>query len=591
MTKIEALKIFNTELGDGGYCSLFSNLENVPDFHRNPFIFKHNVKIAFKLDVPEENIPINKFSCVGDLLNWVIEVVEGRNFADINSNHISAGREQLNMIITGRSGAGKSSFLNYLIGKDHFKTGDGAPITSLYFDDYLYTSPETGATYRLLDTKGIEPNTTRECRLKVIEKIRQSDRNSDIFNWIHTVYYCFDASAKRIQPFEIEFIKDLLKEAAVIILLTKKDLVADSVLKDLIAQINKEIGTSVQIISVCSVEKLTRKGIAAVCSGREEVLKASFLGLWTKISQVYPLKLLGFLTEPSFTVKMNLPGVLDFCKYCEGDSGKNMYMYKLTQTQTQTQIESMKKLATANLSLDYLCNYPNLSDLHCQELGSKERKDIENLMASTAQYMDELRRLLALLNVDKLWDKNIKLHERVFSFYRNLNKEELHVFHSHQSKDALDKLKKCNLHERVSNLNHLSSKVRAYFVEIANCFIWDDDEKKQAVGAYNSYQSEIRQIANDLKSLVNQFVVAYQSELYQYGQCCIRKDAEVVQQGPICSESDLNANEKIYYNTLLLSLKDCRISDNERSVLDNLRVSLNVLPIRAGLIEDYIRNK
>ena len=42
--------------------------------------------------------------------------------------------ESLNIIIAGKSGAGKSSFLNYLIGENHFKVGEGMPVTQDYFD-------------------------------------------------------------------------------------------------------------------------------------------------------------------------------------------------------------------------------------------------------------------------------------------------------------------------------------------------------------------------------------------------------------------------------------------------------------------------
>lgn len=575
MRNDEALKIFNDEFGQDLAYTMSSLLKRVPEFKENPGLFKHNIRIIYQLGFPEEHIPLFAFTTVGELVNWVtVSIAEEQ----IYKSACSQDQQQLNIIITGRSGAGKSSFLNYLINRDVFRTGVGDPVTSLYFEEYRYNSSETGVTYHLFDTKGIEPTTTNECKNKVINKIRRSDEYTDIFKWIHTVYYCFDASAKRIQPFEISFIKDLLRETAVVILLTKKDLVTESALNDLIKQIKNDIGTSVQIIPVCSVEARTRKGVA-VRSGREDVLKASFLGLWNKMSQVYPLKQIEFLIAPSRSRKLDLLGI----------KGLSDYEQKEMKEMFASRVDAARKLTNAYLSLDYLCNYPDLSDLFLDDLQSINRADIEKLMSKTNLYINDISCSLALMNVDKLWKNNEKMHENVFNFYKKLNKEKPQVLYSHQSKDALLELKNYNLKEQMAVLDDFAHTVSNRLDDVEGCWFSSSSEKAYARKAYSIYRDKVKSIANDLKVLAEKFVVAYKAELYQYGQCCIRKDAEETNQGPVTSEGDLNANEKTYFNVVLDSLRDHTITPEERVMLDRMRENMGIQPMRAGLIEDYIR--
>jgi len=573
-------------------------IEYVPVYKSNPSAFKKNIKTVFLLNIAEEQIPLSSFNTVGDLIYWVIQMKKDFD-GWYSRGQITAGKEQLNIIITGKSGAGKSSFLNYLIDKDHFKTGDGAPVTSQYFEDYLYESSDTGVTYHLLDTKGIEPDSTKECEQKVINEIQKSNKYTDIFKWIHTVYYCFDASAKRIQPYEIGFIKNLQRESDVVILLTKKDLVTEGVLNDLIEQIKKDVGNSVQIISVCSVEKHTRKSIS-VRSGREEVLKASFLGLWNKTSQIYPEKLIDSLTVPASTRMLNLSGVLNTFNYYKDFKSKDQLdinpedienTKNISDKYFEVKLDNAKRLATDKLSINYLCNYPMLPELFLSSLSVDNRRDICQLMDVTNSFLNDLKVLLTTMNVDVIWVISEKMNEHVFNFYKKLNRERPHILYSHHSKDRLNDLKNYDINKRIEELVDASRLVTNNFKEIESCFFFESDEKRCATVAYNNYMGKVKQIGNELSGLIDRFVASYKSELYQYGQYCIRKDKENIKQDFVFSEEDLDVTEKLYYDVLFDCLVDFNINCNERAVLDKLRERTGISTNRAGLIEDYIRNR
>jgi hypothetical protein len=593
LTLAQALRMFSQELGDGKIYTVYSPLTNVPMYCENLVVFRRKLRTLFGIKLSEDKIPVSCFTTVGDLLDWCIqrtylteaEVHDGESREESSWVSASLSKPMLNIIITGRSGAGKSSFLNYLIDKEFFKTGEGAPVTSGYFEDFIYTSPENGVTYHLFDTKGIEPTTTIECQQQVIGEIYKKDKSYDIYQWIHTVYYCFDASAKRIQPFEVSFIKVLMKEASVVILLTKKDLVTDEGIAELKKQIEKEIGTNVQVVSVCSVVKRTRKGISSR-SGREDVLKASFLGLWEKLSKIYPQNEMRFLTKEDAVSSLDLKGVERFRK-------ENEYAKELLANYT----EKLKKGAEKSfclLSLDYLCDYPTLRELFLDGLNREDRTDIECLMTITNVFLRNLSNTLCRIDVERLWATNEKKHEQVFDFYMKLNRERPHVFYSHQSKDALVKLHEYGKNQSFAEATSCSCNVNKALQDIADCWFSDRSEKEYARGAYDIYRDKVREISCEVKRLIDNFIVAYQSELHQYGQCCLRNDdlKNMSRQSDlIFTETDLNSNERSYYATLCDFLKDHKITTTERILLDNMRKNLGISPMRAGLIEDFIRNE
>lgn len=63
-------------------------------------------------------------------------------------------KKYANIMLLGRTGVGKSSFINYLIGKEVSKVGIGMPITQ-GFNVYQYDSI-SGTPLQIFDSKGLE---------------------------------------------------------------------------------------------------------------------------------------------------------------------------------------------------------------------------------------------------------------------------------------------------------------------------------------------------------------------------------------------------------------------------------------------------
>lgn len=211
-------------------------------------------------------------------------------FSSDKSTQKADARRRLNIVVVGRSGVGKSSFLNYAAGKQVFETGIGDPVTQSYFASVDVEKHEKKVVFSLFDTKGIEAGNTKEWSDAVFKEIDRRDESDNIYDWFHTILFCIDASSKRIQPFEIETIKKISEHGSVLVLLTKKDLVSTEILDGLRKQIASEIGDKVQVLSVCNVNTRTRKG-ESHASGLEDVLRVSFLGLWEKMANLLPQRI------------------------------------------------------------------------------------------------------------------------------------------------------------------------------------------------------------------------------------------------------------------------------------------------------------
>lgn len=480
-------------------------------------------------------------------------------------DRLASSKEELNIIITGKSGAGKSSFLNYLIDEDHFKVGDGSPVTQAYFEDYVYVDSDTHVKYHLYDTKGIEPTTTSECCQQVFDEIERRDKLS-LFEWIHTVYYCFDASAKRIQPFELNFIKQLISHVSIVVLLTKKDLVTQTDLNSLIQQIQKEIDNSIQIIPVCSVAKTTRKG-SSMKEGRNEVLSASFFGLWNKLANSHPQRLISPLYDKV---------VLHFGDRVDSQTRES---FKSSPEKKR----EIYELENNKMSLSFLCKFPEWNDL------PQEKFVIIGLMESANSFIKHIGNFLSHIDSDDSWKSNERIHSQIFAFYQKVNRFKPSILYTNEAKNAFANLSKYDLKSKVSILEGFVNKIDKLWEEWKDTWIFDSNERSALINQYHSYRRIVVELAHDLMLLVNNYVSAYRTELLQYGQYCIKKETKIEDVKSINSESELDKDEIIYCDVLKKCLADRCISENERYVLDALIRVLNISYTRAGFIEDFVR--
>ena len=105
-----------------------------------------------------------------------------------------------NVLLIGKSGAGKSSFANYLFGVDKFTTGSGKPVE-----------------INVYDSVGLEQNTSGKWNQKLSEFLRKmQNRSSKTVNSaneiMHVLFYVINAASARVESTEIELVCRLYNE-------------------------------------------------------------------------------------------------------------------------------------------------------------------------------------------------------------------------------------------------------------------------------------------------------------------------------------------------------------------------------------------
>lgn len=423
--------------------------------------------------------------------------------------------KQLNIIIAGKSGVGKSSFLNYLIGAYKFETGNGEPVTQDYFQKESYTTSNK-ITYNLYDTKGLEPGECQKSKQIIIDEIEKRDKESSMYQWIHSVYYCIAATSHRaVEPFEINFIKDLKEKCSVVVLLTKADKVSAEELSQMKQALYREFTDEIQIIPVCSVPERTRRGTSTQF-GRDEVLRASFLGLWDKLALTLPEKLTGTLNGNYVYPKPRASSVmLCLMSYLSEETN-------LSSNEIWSIVNGKRNNTKDQNHLDILCFLSNMSIYI--DLDKYDRNAIKELMSSVNESLVFFRVQFENFNVDSVWEKQEQIIQSVFDFYDKINENNnKKVLFLHRAKMRLNMIKKYDVDSKINDIKELEYKVRDKLKEVEGCLIFDSDEKKSVMTSWNSYRDAVILLGYELKELFFKFEATFEAELYQYGQYCIRE--------------------------------------------------------------------
>ncbi|SBW08352.1 hypothetical protein KL86DYS2_13353 [uncultured Dysgonomonas sp.] len=489
---------------------------------------------------------------------------------------------QLNIVVIGKSGVGKSSLLNYLVDKEIFETGVGAPVTSEYFKEYRFTSLENNIEYNLFDTKGIEPSTTEEFLLNIRAKINEYDSCEDIYQMIHTIYYCIASSSKRLEPFEIELINELSEFVTIVLILTKSDLAKGTDIIDMKKYINDVLSPHVQIISICSIEQTTRKG-TSLKFGREEVLKHSFMGLWEKLAKILPTEL-----DSLLFYGIKIPTIL-----------KTSVNNKLRQYYEQ--IEIPIPYASSELYLGQLLTFPSLEDLELNNLYQEDLLSIEQLVDCIFCFSKISSNQIDELLIDLKNKRQEKIND-VLNFYSRITKQNAKPIITRESDKTLNNLNNL-FKEKLAEIESVAKENKTRIKKIknsSNFFEWtlNLDGRDELRSSYEDLGTLLSSLLDDLGECILEYENSYKIELIQYGYLILKQDEECFdyRQGTINSEIELSKNDRIYYEVLLKCYRNLNffkggISRQQRFVLEQLIDTLNISYIRAGLIEDLINSQ
>lgn len=115
----------------------------------------------------------------------------------------------LNIIVAGKTGVGKSTLINSVFRGKLAETGMGKPVT-----DHMRKITKKGIPLAIYDTRGFElgKEVQTEVKQEVIDTISKGLATQDINKAIHCIWYCINTASNRVEPEEIEWIKELSKD-------------------------------------------------------------------------------------------------------------------------------------------------------------------------------------------------------------------------------------------------------------------------------------------------------------------------------------------------------------------------------------------
>lgn len=134
-----------------------------------------------------------------------------------------ANLNTLNIIVVGKTGAGKSTLINSVFREELAAEGMGKPVTN-----HMSKISREGFPLNIYDTRGFElgRDAQIEVRNEIIETIKEGVKTKDVNKAIHCIWYCVNTATNRIEPEEIDWLREFAKENAmtnvpVIVVLTQ----------------------------------------------------------------------------------------------------------------------------------------------------------------------------------------------------------------------------------------------------------------------------------------------------------------------------------------------------------------------------------
>jgi predicted GTPase/uncharacterized protein (DUF697 family) len=129
------------------------------------------------------------------------------NWAEVISSiseQMVKDRGNLNIIIAGRSGVGKSTLINAMFQDNLASTGQGKPVTQ-----EIREYSKEGVPITIFDTRGLEMEKYQSTTDEVVNLVATRAKEKDLVRHIHIAWVCVSEESRRVEDGEIHLVERL----------------------------------------------------------------------------------------------------------------------------------------------------------------------------------------------------------------------------------------------------------------------------------------------------------------------------------------------------------------------------------------------
>ncbi len=170
---------------------------------------------------------------------------------------------EVNILIAGKTGVGKSTLINAVFQGDYATIGQGRPVTK-----ETREIKKEGIPLTLWDTRGLELKDYKRTFAALEDLIKIRNRYNDPMKHIHMAWICIDEGSRRVEDAEIELCELLSHHMPVIAVITKA--VSDNGFRMEVIRLLKHVKNAVRVNSIATT---LDDGYVIKPSGLEELVE------------------------------------------------------------------------------------------------------------------------------------------------------------------------------------------------------------------------------------------------------------------------------------------------------------------------------